>query len=84
MKALKENGSISEDVLLLFDEMYLQKCEEYVGGGTVGTDEDGELYKGVVCFMIVGLNSNILATELGTLPYLMTKTSISPGICRLD
>ena len=28
-KALKENGSISEDVMLLFDEMYLQKCEEY-------------------------------------------------------
>ena len=28
-KARKENGSISEDVMLLFDEMYLQKCEEY-------------------------------------------------------
>ena len=34
-KALKETGSISEDVMLLFDEMYLQKCEEYVGGETV-------------------------------------------------
>ena len=59
LKVLKENGSISEDVILLFDEMYLQKCEEYVGGKTVGTDEDGELYKGVVCFMIIGLKSNI-------------------------
>ena len=39
---------------LPFDEMYLQKCEE-----TVGTDEDGELYKRAVCFMIIGLKSNI-------------------------
>ena len=39
--------------------MYLQRCEEYVGGETVGTDEDGEPYKGVVCFMIIGLKSNI-------------------------
>ena len=60
LKALKENGSNS-DVTLLFDEMYLQKCEEYVlGGDTVGTDEDGELYKRVVCFMIIGMKSNIL------------------------
>ena len=35
LQALKENGSISEDVILLFDEMYMQKCEEYVGGETV-------------------------------------------------
>ena len=38
--------------------MYLQKCEEYFGGEMVGTDEDGELYKGVVCFMIIGLKSS--------------------------
>ena len=59
LKALKENGSISEDVISLFDEMYLQKSEEYVGGETVGTDEDGELYKGVLCFVIIGLKRNI-------------------------
>ena len=45
--------------MLLFDEMYLQKCEEYVGGETVGTDVDAELYKGVICFMIIGLKSNM-------------------------
>ena len=39
LKALKENGGISEDVILQFDEMYLQQCEEYVGGDTVGTNE---------------------------------------------
>ena len=45
LKALQEDASISENVSLLFDEMYLQQCEEYVGGETVGTDEDSELYK---------------------------------------
>lgn len=59
LKALKEHGSIAEDVILSFDEMYLQKCEEYAGGEIIGTNESGDLYKGVVCFMIIGLKSNI-------------------------
>ena len=29
-----------------------------VGGDTVGTDEDGELYKGVACFVASGLKNN--------------------------
>lgn len=58
-EALKNNKSISDDVILMFDEVYLQKCEEYVSGETFGADENGELYKGMVCFMIVGLKSNI-------------------------
>ena len=29
-KLLKENGNISEDVVLLFDEIHLQQCEDYV------------------------------------------------------
>ena len=28
LKALKENESISEYVILVFEELYLQKCEE--------------------------------------------------------
>ena len=56
---LKESGKISEDVILMFDEMFLQKCEEYSGGETYGADEDGNLYKGVLSFMIVGLKSNV-------------------------
>ena len=28
-KYLKSQGVISEDIVLMFDEMYLQKCEEY-------------------------------------------------------
>ena len=54
-------GSISRDyyVILIFDEMYLQKSEEFSGGESIGADEDGELFKDVVCFIIVGLQSNV-------------------------
>ena len=31
-KTLKSQGAISIDVVLMFDKMYLQKCEEYSGG----------------------------------------------------
>ena len=56
---LKKNGSISEDVILMFDEMYLQQCEEYSAGRVEGTNEDGEMYTGVMAFMIVGLKSSV-------------------------
>ena len=46
-------------MILFFDEMYLQKCEEFVGSELVGADEGGELYKDIVSFMIVGLTQNI-------------------------
>ena len=54
-----KNGCICKDVLLLFDEIYIQKSEEYVAGESFGATEDGQLYKGVVCFMIVGLKRNV-------------------------
>ena len=43
----------------MFDEMFVQASEEYVGGNLVGADENGELYKGVVSFTIVGLKENV-------------------------
>ena len=36
---------MSEDICLLFDEMHLQKCEEYFGGELIGSDEDREFIK---------------------------------------
>ena len=39
--------------------MYSQKYEEYFGGELIGSDENGELYKGIVCFMVVGLKESI-------------------------
>ena len=35
--------------------MYLQKRAEYSGGEYIGADEDENLYKGVVAFMVVGM-----------------------------
>ena len=43
----------------IFDEMYLQKSEEYLGREMIDCDDEGELYKGIVCFMIVCLNELI-------------------------
>lgn len=58
-EVLKNNKSISEDIILMFDEVYLQKCEEYMSGESFGVNENGELFKGMMCFMIVGLKSNV-------------------------
>ena len=41
-----------------FDEINLQKCEEYFGGETFGVDERVEIFKGMFSFMLVGLKSN--------------------------
>ena len=35
-KLFLENSSISKDIVVLFDEMYLQKCVEYCGGEFFG------------------------------------------------
>jgi hypothetical protein len=39
--------------------MYLQKYVQYYSGDFVGQDEDGDLYKGIVVFMIVSLKKSI-------------------------
>ena len=41
-KSLKSQGVICEDIVLMFDEMYLQKCEEYFGGEIIGANENSE------------------------------------------
>ena len=42
-----------EVVYLLFDKMYLQKCEEYFGVEQIGSYENGELYKGIVYCLVL-------------------------------
>ena len=39
--------------------MHLQKGVQYHGGTLVGADENGELYTGVMVFMVVGLKESI-------------------------
>ena len=59
LKLLLENGKVSSDCVLLVDEMYLQKGVQYHGGSLVGVDKAGELYTGIVAFMIVSLKESI-------------------------
>ena len=59
VKYLLEKGEISRDVVLMFDEMYLQKCTQFHGGKYEGADEEGNHYKGIVVFMIAGLKKSI-------------------------
>ena len=42
-KSLKLQGVICEDIVLMFDEMYLQKYEKYCGGEIIGANENNEL-----------------------------------------
>ena len=57
-KLLRQNKSIS-DVVLMCDEMFLQKSSQYSGGQYVGVDENGTLFKGIAVFMIVGLKKSV-------------------------
>ena len=41
------------------DEMYLQICTQFHGGEYIGSDVEGNLYKGVVALMIQGLKKSI-------------------------
>ena len=59
IKLLMEKGKMSKDVVLCVDEMFLQKMSQYQGGEFVGEDEEGNLYKGIVAFMIVGLKKSV-------------------------
>ena len=42
--SLRIEGNISEDVCMIFDEMYLQKSQQYFGGEMIGCDDEGELH----------------------------------------
>ena len=46
-KKLREKGHISSYVLLMVDEIFLQKEASYQSGDYVGEDEEGELYIGL-------------------------------------
>ena len=56
---MRKDGKISEDIIHLFYEMNLQKCEEYFGGELIGSDENRELDKGIICFMIERMEESI-------------------------
>ena len=59
MKVLREKGGILTDLILMVDEMYLQKTAQNQVREYVDVDEEGNLYKGMATFMVVGLKQSI-------------------------
>ena len=59
VKVLLEQGKIGTDVVLLLDEVYLQKHSQYQNGKLVGADNEGNLNKGVMALMINNLKKSI-------------------------
>ena len=69
----------------MLDEMDLQKCEEYFAGDLVGCNNECELYKGLVCFMIVGLKSSIpYVTKSSSETKINADWLNKEGTCRLS
>ena len=58
-KRMLNCNSISKYTILMFIEMYQQKREEFTGVELTGVDPDDNPYKGIKCFMIVGLKENV-------------------------
>ena len=58
-KMLKDKGAISKDIILMLDEMHLQKCIQYAGGQYIGADSNKNFYKCIVVFMIQGLKKSV-------------------------
>ena len=50
---------MSSDCVLIVNEMYLQRSVQHHSGDFVGQDEKGNLFKGIVVFMIVSLKKFI-------------------------
>ena len=57
-KLLEDEEKISSDARLIFDEKYLQKCEKYTRSQLIGAATNGELYKCIISFMIIGIKQN--------------------------
>ena len=55
VNSLLEKGHLSQDCVLLVDEMYLQKGTQFHGREYIGANKNDELYKGIMVFMITGL-----------------------------
>ena len=50
---------MSYNCVLLVDEMYLQQSVQHHSGDFVGEDKEGNIYKGIVVFMIFPLKQSI-------------------------
>ena len=69
LKILQKRGENATDLILMVDKiMYLQKATQYQAGEYVGANEKGNLYKGIVAFMVAGLKQS-LSFVVQAIPY---------------
>ena len=59
MEILLQKDALSSDVFVIADEMYLRKCAEFHGSEFIDANENGNLSKGIVVFMIAGLKNSL-------------------------
>ena len=61
VKSLLEKGHLFQNCVLLVDEMYLQKGTQFHSGEYISANENDELYKGIIIFMITGLKNSTVS-----------------------
>ena len=59
VKLLLNERKIDKDIVLLTNEIYLQKELQFQQGKLIGCDDNGNLFKGIMTFMIVGVRKNV-------------------------
>ena len=59
VKLLLNERKIGKDMVLLTDEMYLQKEMQLQQGKLIGCDDNSNFFKGIMTFVIVGLRKNV-------------------------
>ena len=59
VKLLLNECKINKGTVLLTDETYLQKEVQFQQGKPIGCDDNGDLFKGIITFMIVGVWKNV-------------------------
>ena len=52
IKLLLDQGKMDKDAILMLDEIFIEKDDQYHGGRMIGADEDGNLFKGMTSCLI--------------------------------
>ena len=71
-----DQGAISQDIVLMCDEMYPQKGTEFHDGDYVGADGDQNLFNGIIVFIFTGMKKK---TSMLCFRQLQKMTSMENG-----
>ena len=59
LSKLRDECLITNDVVLLLDEMHLQQQVQYNGRDIIGCHHELLMYKSIICFMVVSITKSI-------------------------